>query len=96
MDVARGLVLDSDSLDVLTGVPSPPISDPFCAHLQTDPRDFRKLFLEYPDLFSSDEFSVSTPKNSVFHHCRDFPCLNTRYSLPAIAGISAKIAWCPF
>ena len=34
VDIARARVLDADSLDVLSAVSSPAVSDPFCAHMQ--------------------------------------------------------------
>ena len=63
VDVARGRVLDAVSLDVLSPVSSSYTLDPFCAHLQTAPREIRKLLSEYPDTPSSDDFSASTPKH---------------------------------
>ena len=41
--------------------------DPFCAYLQTAPREIRQFLFEYPDVLSSDGFSASTLKHVVFH-----------------------------
>ena len=66
VEVARACVLDVDSLDVLSTLYSPS-RDQICAHLQTAPKEIRKLLSEYPDILSSDGFSASTPKLCVFH-----------------------------
>ena len=57
-----------DSLDVLSALSSPSASDPFGAHLQSTPREIRKLLSEYPD-----GFSASTLKHSVFHDLPTVP-----------------------
>ena len=65
--------MDADSLDVLFTIFSHSTSDPFCAHLQTAPREIRKLLSEYPDILSYDGFSASTPKHGVFHDLPTIP-----------------------
>ena len=60
-------------LDVLSAISSFSASDPFCAHLQTAPREIWKLRSEYPDVLFSDGFSASTLKRGVFHNLPTIP-----------------------
>ena len=67
VDVARACVLDADTLDVLSAVSSAFTVVPFCAHLQTAPREIRKLLFECLDILYSNGFSASSPNHGVFH-----------------------------
>ena len=61
VDVAWGLVLDTDSLGVLSNFPSP------STHTLSV---LTSLFSEYQDVLSSEGFPASSPEHGEFH---DFP-----------------------